>query len=86
MFTRDKALHTGISFLLTFVLITVFNFLGWAWWIAPIIVMLIGLGKEVADLLNPKKRLFDKMDLVADVYGIVTIMVIYYISFVCFVN
>jgi len=84
--TRDKALHAAISFLLTFILVTIFNLIGWVWWIAPIIVMLIGLGKEVADLVNPKKRLFDKMDLVADAYGIVTIIIIYYVSFVCFVK
>ena len=49
--------------------------------IAPAATMFIGFVKEVIDRINPKKRLFDWMDIVADLIGLGSVTLIYIFSF-----
>ena len=76
----DKCLHAGISSLLTAALLTLFHFIGWPWWLSPVIVMVVGVGKEIADRLNKKKRLFDWMDIIADAMGTGSVALLYLFS------
>jgi len=67
---KDKLLHF---------LVSLFGVVGitWALKIADIkgilvvffVMLVIGFGKEIADYFNPKKRKFDKYDLLADTVG-----------------
>lgn len=78
----DKALHTGISSGLTIFFLWLFTILHIYWVWAPISILIIGIGKEVWDYLNPKNRKFDPYDLLADAVGIVCITLPYLISIV----
>lgn len=85
---KDKLLHSVVSAVITFVL---FNFFGIIkllnyWWLVPIIVLLIGIGKEFVDLANKKKRLFDVRDILADISGIIAVTAIYVFSFLMYVD
>jgi hypothetical protein len=77
----DKVLHITASASLVLLFIGLLPVLKIAWWISPIIVLAIGLGKEIWDYYNPKKRKFDPMDLIADLIGIGTVTIVYLISF-----
>lgn len=65
----DKVIHAAVCGAITLGGILVFNLMDWGWWIAPIVAMVIGFGKEIADRLNKKKQLFDWKDILADLYG-----------------
>ena len=79
---RDKAIHLFVSGLITYLLFHFCYLVNiWMWW-SPIIVLIIGIGKEVVDLFNKKKQLFDFKDIVADLVGILTVSLIYLFSFV----
>lgn len=80
----DKALHSGISAGLTILSIWILTVVGWPWWVGPIVVFLIGLGKEIVDRLNTKKRLFDPYDLMADIVGTISITVGYVFGWVLY--
>lgn len=73
---RDKIKHTLISSALTGIFLIPLALLK-VWWIAPILAIAIGVGKEIMDKLNPKKKLFDWMDIVADAIGIVAVVIPY---------
>jgi len=77
----DKALHVFISTAATILLIWILGLFTY-WWIAPCVVFLAGVGKEIADKLNPKKKLFDWWDLLADLIGVGWVTVFYLFSFV----
>lgn len=78
---KDKAKHFMISAGLTFIALTILSLLELPWWISMLAVMAVGLGKEVADKLNPKKKLFDWEDVLADFLGMMSIETIYIFSF-----
>jgi Ca2+/Na+ antiporter len=83
----DKFLHTVISAGIVFVLFHLFHFIGILdafWWLCPVIVIVIGFAKEVADRLNKKKKLFDWEDILADVLGVIAVTLVYIFSFSCF--
>ena len=80
---NDKVLHSSVSAGLIFVLLHIFVFLHIHWWFVPIIVLGIGVGKEILDKLNPKKKLFDWLDLAADLSGIAAPTLVYVFSFLC---
>lgn len=79
---RDKVLHVLISAGLVLVLIGLLSLFHIPWWVATLTVFVIGIGKEILDYFNPKKRLFDPMDLVADVVGNGAVSLVYLFSFV----
>jgi len=56
--------------------------IGIPWWYAPLGALAVGIWKEFKDLFNPKKRLFDWWDLIADLAGISVIVWIYVFSFI----
>jgi hypothetical protein len=66
---------------LTFFFICIFSWIHIAWWISPIIVFIIGLGKEVYDYFHPKTHTCDIKDLLADCVGIATVSIVYFLSF-----
>lgn len=81
---HDKAAHLAISAIITFLLFNLFWLIKiWMWW-SPITVLLIGIGKEVIDRINKKKRLFDLKDILADIAGIIPVSLIYLFSFVLY--
>lgn len=71
----DKILHLGVSILLAAVGCWICETIGWYWWIGAMAAWLVGLGKEIADKLNKKKKLFDKEDLLADSIGVAIILI-----------
>ena len=78
---KDKILHAVMSAGIVFVLLHLLWFFKWSWWIAPAAAMVVGFGKEIADKLNPKKKLFDWMDIVADLIGMGSVTLVYIFSF-----
>ena len=82
----DKVLHCGISFGTTILLLFLFNILGWAWWISPVLVLGAGFTKEVIDRINKKKQLFDWHDIVADLLGVAAPAVTYWLSVILYVE
>jgi len=81
---KDKFLHYIISAGLTLLLIMLFNFVHFHWWISPIFVALVGIGKEIYDKLHPKKHTCDIKDLIADFIGIASVSIFYLCSFVLY--
>lgn len=79
---QDKFFHVLVSSVLSVIFLKIFLLIGVVWWWSPVVVMLIGIGKEVWDYLNPKKRKFDLMDLLADLLGIVAVSSVYIFSFI----
>ena len=79
----DKAKHTLVSAAVIFISLTVLTLTGIKsfWWVAPIIGLTVGFGKELWDKLNPKKKKFDWFDILADVVGISWVLLVYLISF-----
>lgn len=77
----DKALHFTISAAMTFALLTLFHYTHWAWWIAPMIVLLIGVLKETYDRIFKAKHLFDLWDLLADTIGVAGVTLPFIFSF-----
>jgi len=77
----DKPLHMLVCGAGTFGLLHLFIFIRWGWWLAPMTIMLVGFTKEFLDLFNPKKKLFDWMDILADVAGCGSITLAYISSF-----
>jgi len=78
----DKAYHTGISAGLTIFFLWLFVALHIQWGLAPLVTLLIGVGKEVWDLFNPEKKKFDFYDLLSDAVGILCITLPYLFSIV----
>lgn len=74
---KDKGLHSLISAILTGFLLIIFHYLKISWWISPIITFIIGIGKEIMDLLNPKNKKFDFGDLFADFTGVGVVSIVY---------
>jgi len=79
---RDRAKHAGVSVLMTFLSLNLFYFLHWPWWLAPVISMSVGIGKELYDLFDPQNKKFDFMDLLADAIGTGVVLLVYLFSFV----
>jgi hypothetical protein len=72
----DKWLHGVVSFMLTIIILGVSQ-LFHIWWLAPVFVILIGIGKEIKDWLSYGKTMgwkkfwpLAKGDLIADIVGI----------------
>ena len=61
----EKTVH----FLLSIIILIILNYF-LRWWIAAILILLIGLLKEMGDLLIRKAK-FDSLDLLANVAGII---------------
>jgi hypothetical protein len=80
----DKMLHTVASGTLTFIFLTLFSFIHVSWWIAPIVVFLVGVGKEVYDYFHPQKHTCDIKDLFADCMGIIAVTSVYIFSFLMY--
>jgi len=78
---KDKVLHALISAGITFALLHLFWLIKIPWYWSSIGALLVGFGKEVADRLNKKKRLFDWFDILADIAGVGVVTVIYICSF-----
>ena len=80
---KDKALHMAVSAIMTFLFLSVVCLAGFGqhwWWVAPVAVLMVGVGKEIWDKLNPKKKKFDWMDILADAVGVVWVSAVYFIS------
>ena len=80
---KDKALHMAVSAVGTFLFLSVVCLAGYGqrwWWTAPVLAMILGFGKEIWDKLNPKKKKFDWMDILADAVGVVWVSAVYFIS------
>jgi hypothetical protein len=77
----DKCFHAIISALFVFLGLHLSWLLKFAWWIIPIIVLFIGICKEFKDLFDNKKKLFDWKDILADAYGILSVLWVYIFSF-----
>lgn len=78
----DKVAHFCVCTVATVGLLAVLWFLKASWWIAPAMVALVGLIKEVVDYLTPSKQKFDLRDLVADVIGLGWVTVFYAFLFI----
>ena len=50
---------------------------GPGWWLVPTVVLGAGFGKEIADYINPEKKLFDWKDILADSIGVICVTGIY---------
>jgi hypothetical protein len=79
----DKVKHYAISALFTLVLLNLIHIADFKlpWWVAPLAVFILGVLKEVVDKINPKKRLFDTKDILADSLGIMLVTSVYIFSF-----
>ena len=79
----DKAEHASLSAAIVIVSLVILTLAGVKsyWWVAPLIGLAAGFGKEIWDKLNPKKKLFDWKDILADVIGVSWITVVYFMSF-----
>jgi hypothetical protein len=77
----DKVLHVIVSAGVALGLIWLLPLLNIPWWVGTITVFAIGIGKEILDYLNPKKKLFDPLDLVADLVGNLSVSLVYLFSF-----
>jgi len=82
----DKFFHTLVSGILTVLFIIIFNGVHVAWWISPIVVLLIGIGKEVYDYFHPKKQTCDIKDFLADFLGVLAVTTVYFFSWVMYVE
>jgi hypothetical protein len=84
----DKVKHSGVCAGIMFVILNVLGLIHMLslWWVAPVITLAIGIGKEFVDLLNPKKHLFDWYDILADTSGIAIITIVYICSFLLYVD
>ena len=78
--TRDKALHGGLSFLITAISLHVAYLIGVPWWTAPLLALAVGIGKEVYDKYS-KKGTADAKDLLADAYGVAAATFTFVVSF-----
>lgn len=79
---KDKFLHIMVSAVLTMIFIWCCLLFKVSWWISPIVVVLIGVGKEIYDRFYPRTHTCDIKDFLADSIGIVAITVFYFCSFV----
>jgi hypothetical protein len=80
---KDKAAHAALSALIvlsTLILLHLADLKAY-WWTAPVVGTIFGIGKEIWDKINPKKRLFDWRDVGADMVGVVWITTVYFLSF-----
>jgi hypothetical protein len=80
---KDKAAHAALSALTVLGALILLHMadLKAYWWMAPVVGILMGFGKEIWDKINPKKRLFDWRDIGADMIGVVWITTVYFLSF-----
>jgi len=77
----DKVKHAALSAGICFVLLHLMWIVKGPWWVAPVATLAVGFIKEVIDRVNPKKKLFDWMDIVADLIGLGSVTLIYIFSF-----
>lgn len=79
---KDKFLHVSVSACITVLFIWILPLFHIAWWVSPIIALLIGIGKEIYDYFHPKTHTCDIHDIMADCVGIIAITTLYLFSFV----